>query len=287
MIQRVIGEHITLHFVSCHNLGIVLADRGQIEQIIMNLCVNARDAMGESGKLTIETSTIELNDEFCETNAWAIPGRYVMISVTDMGCGMDEETQKQIFEPFFTTKDTGQGTGLGLSTVFGIIQQHNGMVHVESEVGAGTTFSIYLPEVEATMPLDDEITTTYSHGGTETILFADDDELVSSVTEDMLLEAGYTVLKAGDGEEAIRLFDEHKDNIDLALLDVVMPKLGGKAVREHILKERPEFPILFSSGYSSDAIHTNFVLDAGMHLIQKPYPRRMLLQKLREVIANA
>jgi len=287
MIERVIGEHIVLDFSSTSDLGTIRADRGQIEQILMNLCVNARDAMGEGGTLVIETTKTTLDEEFSETNSWAIPGEYVVLSVTDTGVGMTDQVQERIFEPFFTTKELGGGTGLGLSTVFGIVRQHDGMINVYSEPDFGTTFRVYLPVVEASDRVLPKPTRKNVEGGTETILLADDDEMVRKVTIAMLSEMGYTVIAAENGEEAIQLFDTHVDEIELALLDVVMPKQGGKAVMEHIQSKYPAFPILFSSGYSNDAIHTNFVLDDDKQLIQKPYHREDLMRKVREVISNS
>lgn len=199
---------------------------------------------------------------------------------------MNEQIRERIFEPFFTTKELGGGTGLGLSTVFGIIRQHEGMINVYSEEGVGTTFRVYLPIVKAREKETKPENVIELTGGTETILLADDDEMVRNVTVAMLVELGYTVIAAENGEEAIQLFEEHIGELDLALLDVVMPKLGGKAVMEHIISKRPSFPILFSSGYSNDAIHTNFVLDDGMLLIQKPYHRVDLMQKIREALTN-
>lgn len=287
MIRRVIGEHITLDVISAGDLGIVRADRGQLEQILVNLCVNARDAMGEGGTLTIETSNIQLDDSFCNTHTGAKPGKYVLLSVADTGCGMDEDVIQRIFEPFFTTKELGKGTGLGLSTVFGIVRQHNGVIDVQSEIDSGTIFGIYLPTVEATDTQPFEAPTNFSKGGTETILLADDEELVRDVAETMLRKAGYKVLMAVDGDDAIQLFDEHVETIDMALLDVVMPRVGGKVVADHILKRRPNIPILFCSGYRSDSIHTNFIQDDQLELLPKPYRRSDLLLKVREVIDNA
>jgi len=284
MIQRVIGEDIAFNIHSEPGLKTVHADKGQIEQIIMNLCVNARDAMPDGGALTIETGNSVMNEEFCLTNTWAKPGNYVFISVTDTGSGMDTETQQRIFEPFFTTKELGKGTGLGLSTVFGIVRQHEGMIHVYSEPETGTTFRIYLPMMEKAVAESAETETLAPPGGTETILLADDDECVRSIARQMLKKEGYNVLIARDGEEAINLFNECAEEIDLALLDVVMPKLGGKAVFDHITKERPETRILFASGYSAQGAHTDFILDAGMSLIQKPYRRTELLSKVREML---
>ncbi len=287
MTRRVIGEHITLDVLAGHDLGIVSADPGQLQQILMNLCVNARDAMPTGGTITIETENVRIDEEYCVSHTWAKPGRYALLSVTDTGCGMDDETLGQIFEPFFTTKDVGEGTGLGLATVYGLVKQHKGMVHVYSEVGKGTTFKIYLPLVERSAAVVGDKIEGPLPGGTETILMAEDDEMVRKLTKAVLKDAGYTVLSAGDGEEALRVFDEHADKIALALLDVMMPKLGGRAVLERIRKVRPGFRVLFSSGYSMNAIHTSFVLDEGLALIQKPFQRGDLLRRVREVLDSS
>jgi len=287
MIQRIIGDHISLKFISGEDLGVIRADRGQIEQILINLCVNARDAMVSGGTLNIETSNVELDAEFCKDRDWAKPGDFVLLSVSDTGTGMTDETLQNIFEPFFTTKGLGEGTGLGLSTVFGIVHQHDGLITVESHLEVGTTFKLFLPITQSPRLADKDEVENIAAGGYETILLADDDDMVRHVTEAMLKQVGYTVLKARDGVEAINIFAERGSEIDMALLDVVMPNLGGKAVAEYILKEFPHFPILFSSGYSRDAIHTNFVLDEGMHLIQKPFQRNTLLQKIREILRAA
>jgi signal transduction histidine kinase/ActR/RegA family two-component response regulator len=284
MIRPVIGPHISLDYVPGSNGAIVRADRGQIDQILMNLCVNARDAMSGGGTLTIESSIAGFSESDCEKHSWASPGRYVAFSVADTGCGMDTATQELVFEPFFTTKKHGKGTGLGLSTVFGIVHQHKGFVHLDSEPGVGTTFRVYLPL--ATM-LEPEIKKKESaplQRGSATILLADDDELVCNVAEAILSDAGYKVLRANDGEEAIQLFDEHADLIDLALLDVVMPKLSGKDVMEHINKHRPAMPVIFCSGYSRETISSDYLLDGGIDLIQKPYHREVLLQAVSDTL---
>ena len=284
MIRRVIGEHITLDTVAGHDLGIVRADPGQIEQILMNLCVNARDAMPDGGTITIETENVRIDEAFCETHSWAEPGRYALLSVTDTGCGMDEKTLRSVFEPFFTTKGLGTGTGLGLSTVYGLVKQHGGMVHVYSEVGKGTTFKVYLPLIERSAAIVGDRIKAPVPGGTETILLAEDDDMVRKLTTTILRHGGYTVLAASDGEEALRVFEDHADEINLVLLDVVMPKLGGRAVCERIRHVRPDLRFLFTSGYSMNAIHTNFVLDEGLQLIQKPCQRDDLLRKVRDVL---
>ena len=284
MLRRVIGEHITLDVISGHDLGIVSADPGQIQQILMNLCVNARDAMPDGGRITIETENVHVDEAFCDTHAWAQPGPYALLSVSDTGCGMDEETMANVFEPFFTTKGVGEGTGLGLSTVYGLVKQHQGMIHAHSEVDWGTTFKVYLPLVERpAAPVADRLEGP-ALGGTETILLAEDDEMVRTLSQTVLERAGYTVLTACDGEDALRVFDERVDDIDMALLDVMMPKLGGRAVFEHIQKARPNMRVLFASGYSMSAIHTDFVLDEGLELVQKPCPPDDLLRRVRQLL---
>ncbi len=284
MLRRVIGEQVELSFISGHNLGSILADTGQIEQVIMNLCVNARDAMPKGGRITIETENVVIDERYRETHPWATVGRYVLLSVTDEGCGMDKETVSHIFEPFFTTKDVGRGTGLGLATVYGIVKQHEGLIHVYSDPGKGTTFKIYFPIVErAAVAVDNKIPDRVV-GGTETILLAEDESMVRDVAQRVLKEAGYTVVAASDGREAIALFHEHIDEIDIAVLDVIMPNIGGKDVYTHIKEHKPDMPVLFSSGYSENAIHTQFILNEGMQLIQKPYDGRDLLRKVRELL---
>ncbi len=284
MIRRVIGEHIALDLHSEPGLKNVHADRGQLEQILMNLCVNSRDAMPEGGRLTIETDNAELDAHFCRDNAWATPGNYVQLSVSDTGIGMDEETQRRIFEPFYTTKGEGEGTGLGLATVYGIVRQHHGMISVHSELGLGATFRIYLPMSDSSLEAACNTEATDRPGGTEVILLAEDDENVRSVAKQFLEHAGYTVIAATDGEEAIRLFEHHAKKIDLALLDVVMPRCGGRAVYNHIRKTNAKMPVLFASGYSAGAIHTNFVLQDGIVFIQKPSQRDELLREVRRLL---
>jgi len=284
MIRRVIGEHIALDIHSGPGLKSIHADRGQLEQILMNLCVNSRDAMPEGGRLKIETDNAEIDAYFCRENAWATPGNYVQLSVSDTGIGMDEETRRRIFDPFYTTKCEGEGTGLGLATVYGIVRQHHGMINVHSEHGLGATFTIYLPMCESS---PEEACNAEAHtppGGTEVILLAEDDELVRNVAQRFLENAGYTVIAADDGEEAIGLYEQYANRIDLALLDVVMPRSGGRAVCNHIRNKNAQMPILFASGYSAGDIHTNFVLEDGIELIQKPYQRDELLREVRRLL---
>jgi len=284
MIKRVIGENIEVNVLAGRRLGTVHADRGQMEQVLMNLSVNARDAMPEGGVLAIETENVSFDDAYCATHAWAAPGRYVLLSVTDTGCGMDPEAKEHLFEPFFTTKELGKGTGLGLATVYGIVRQHNGMIQVYSEVGSGTTFKIYLPIVERAASTVGAKVLRRPTGGTETILIAEDDPSVLKTATLILESAGYTVLTATNGREALRVFRECGQKIDLVLLDVVMPELGGRALHDELHKRDPRLRFLFSSGYSANAVHTGFILHKGIDFIQKPYARDTLLRKVQEVL---
>jgi CheY-like chemotaxis protein len=284
MVRRVIGENIELCFTPGERLGAVRVDKGQIEQVLMNLCVNARDAMPEGGTLTVETENVTIGDEYCREHPWAAEGRYVLLTVTDTGHGMDEATRAHIFEPFFTTKDPGQGTGLGLATVYGIVKQHMGFVHVYSEPGIGTAFKVYIPIVDQPVDAVGSRVEASAVGGMETILVAEDEEMVRNVVTQVLRGAGYTVLTARDGEEALRVFEEHADGIDLALLDVMMPKLGGRDVMDRIHAKHPGMRLLFSSGYSEKGIHTDFVIKEGLRLITKPYQRTELLRAVRKTL---
>ncbi len=284
MVRRIIGEHIELYFMPGQRLGTVLADKGQLEQIMMNLCVNAHDAMSKGGVLTIKTENVTLDDVYCSEHPWALEGRYVMLSMFDTGVGMDEETRSHIFEPFFTTKEMGHGTGLGLATVYGIVKHHNGLIDVKSAPGKGSEFKVYLPVVDQPVVAEEKKTEICAMGGTEMILVAEDEELVRELVVRLLENAGYTIFQAVDGEEAVRIFEEHADEIDMAILDVMMPKLGGREAMDRIYAKHPRTRFLFSSGYSEDAIHTDFVIQERLHLIAKPYHRDDLLRAVREVL---
>jgi len=230
-------------------LGTVHVDKGQMEQVRMNLCVNARDAMPTGGTLTIETENVIIGDAYCREHPWVTEGRYVLLSVTDTGLGMDEATREQIFEPFLTTKGVGEGTGLGPATAYGIVKQHNGSIHVYSEPGKGTAFKVYLliverPAEEVELKVEGRIAS-----GTETILMADDEPAVRNLVGRILEAAGYTVVTACDGEEAARVFEEHADAIDLALLDVMIPKLSGRRVMDHIQAKRPRIRVDSSAAF--------------------------------------
>jgi CheY-like chemotaxis protein len=240
--------------------------------------------MPGGGKITIETENALIDESYARIYPWARAGQYVLLSVTDTGCGMNEATREHMFEPFFTTKEEGQGTGLGMATTYGIIKQHSGMIHVYSEVGKGTTVRIYLPLDERNPSAVDQKTISPVRGGTEGILLAEDDEAVRDLAVRVLERAGYRVFTAVDGLEAIRVFSAHADEISLALLDVVMPTLNGREAYERIGEIKPGVRVLFTSGYSADAIHTKFVLDEGLELIQKPYGAESLLGKVREIL---
>jgi CheY-like chemotaxis protein len=285
MFSRIIGEDIQLTFTESQQPAIINADRGQMEQVLLNLCGNARDAMPKGGTLAIETENMLIDDEYCKLQAWQTPGRYIVLKVTDTGCGMDAETQGRIFEPFFTTKETGRGTGLGLATVYGIIRQHQGMIQVYSEVDIGTTFMVYLPCVEGpAVPAGAEVAALPS-GGTGTIMLAEDDAKLRKLATDILEGAGYTVLPAADGMEALAMFRKNGEKIDLALLDMIMPKMGGKAVYEALHQQYPHLRFLFSSGYCPGSVHMSFVQEEGIQLIQKPYSPNALLRKISEVLS--
>lgn len=284
MIRRVIGEHIDLSLDFATGLKSVRADRGQLEQILMNLCVNARDAMPNGGQLTVSTENVEVDADFCHQHTGATPGTYAKLSVRDSGTGMDETTRSRVFEPFFTTKGERQGTGLGLSTVYGIVRQHSGVITLESREGAGSNFMIFLPTSQAAVQVSPESLPDDKRGGSERILLAEDDATVRKLARKLLERAGYTVMAAASGTEAIQLFEDHERQFDLAFLDVVMPGQGGRAVYDHIVNVAPDIPVLFSSGYSAGGVHTNFILEEGIALIQKPYTHDGLLNEVRRLL---
>ena len=287
ILLRIIGEDIELKTILSGIRDLkVMADAGQIEQVLMNLAANARDAMPEGGTLTIETGTAELDIDFLKIHEYGKPGMYAMITVTDTGHGMDENTRQRIFEPFFTTKEVGKGTGLGLSMVYGIIKQHSGYINCYSEQGKGTTFRIYLPLIKEEAKEAKAAAEGYTAltGGTETILLAEDEEEVRKLMKLVLEEAGYKVIEAVDGKEALEKFRENKDSIDLLLLDVIMPKINGKGVYEEAKKIKPDVKALFSSGYPADFIHKQGILEEGLNFISKPASPHELLKRIREAI---
>jgi PAS domain S-box-containing protein len=286
MLHRLIGEDIELLYDLNTSLGKVKADPGQLEQVLLNLVVNARDAMPGGGKLTIQTANTDLDNEYAGQHVAVVPGPYVMLAVSDNGCGMDEATRAQIFEPFFTTKEQGKGTGLGLSTVYGIVKQSHGNIWVYSEVGQGTAFKIYLPRVEAEAePLRPAERVGSLARGTETILLVEDDGMVRGIARTILRQAGYTVLEAGDGESAVRTCRQHEGTIHMVLTDVVMPGMSGRAVADQLGELRPDLGVLFMSGYTEEAIVNHGVLHEGVNFLEKPFTPDTLTRKVREVLA--
>jgi PAS domain S-box-containing protein len=284
MLRRVIGEDISLRTVLDSSLGQVKADPGQIEQIVMNLCVNARDAMADGGHLTIETSNVHLEQSYRNQQVVIRPGHYVMLSVSDNGCGMNADTQAHIFEPFYTTKELGKGTGLGLSTVYGIVKQSEGSIWVYSEVGKGTTFKIYLPRVDEVQKRERAETAREVLTGNETILLVEDEDIVRTLSTEILQQHGYTVIAAANGEEGLRVCKEFEGTIDLMITDVVMPRMSGRELAEHVFALRPETRVLYMSGFTDDAIVRHGVLDDGVFFIQKPFSPDSLAIKAREIL---
>ncbi len=282
-IRRVIGEDIqfrTIH--TCKEL-LVLVDTGQIEQVLMNLAVNARDAMPHGGCLTISTSGMEVREGSEALYDLSAPGKYAKLTIEDTGTGIDELSKERIFEPFYTTKEVGKGTGLGLSIVYGIIKQHEGSILVNSEPGKGTSFDIYLPlSVRCEAEEKAEISTTVV-GGTETLLIAEDEAIVKFSMKKILEKSGYSVFAASDGEEAVALFREH-DDISLVLSDVVMPGKKGKELLSEIRMIKPAVKIIFISGYTADVMHQKGIFEEGMDFIAKPVSKNDLLRKIREVL---
>jgi len=285
MLVRIIRENIEFNLDLAGRQLHVMADVGQIEQVLMNITTNARDAMPEGGRLTIGTGVEEVDDDYVAEYGFGEPGEYAIITVADTGCGMDSETQKKIFEPFFTTKNIGEGTGLGLAISYGIIKQHSGYINVYSELGKGTLFKIYLPLVDETADNGGKTETEISvQGGNETILLAEDDISARNLTKIVLESFGYHVIAAEDGEEAIARFMENSDKIHLAILDMIMPKKNGKEVSEVIKGMSPRSKILFTSGYTVDLMTAQKITELGFDFIHKPVPPKDLLKKVREVL---
>jgi two-component system cell cycle sensor histidine kinase/response regulator CckA len=284
MLRRLIGEDIDLVTLHKSDLWMVKADPGQIEQVIMNLVVNARDAMPSGGKVTIETGHANLDEAYANQHFSVKPGEYVNLTVTDTGCGMSAETMKQIFEPFFTTKEIGKGTGLGLSTVYGIVKQSEGNIWVYSEPGKGTTFKIYLPRVLKEAGNFVTAVQPEMPRGQETILLVEDEEMVRKLSREILEQQGYKILQAADGVEGLRVCQEFAGPIDLMITDVVMPHISGGELAKKVASIRPEMRMLFMSGYTNDAIVRHGILDEHLSFIQKPFTPEALALKAREVI---
>ncbi len=289
MLRRLIGEHIELDFNPGYPLRPVKADPGQIEQVLMNLALNSRDAMPDGGRITIQTQNVNFNQAFSKDQLAIKAGEYVMISFADTGRGIPKDLHEHVFEPFFTTKEIGKGTGLGLSTVYGVIKQHGGSIHLQSELGHGTTFRVYLPALQGVADdLSQDSAILSSHQGfapvvsqRATILLAEDDPMVREIAVELLQKAGYTVLVASDGDSARFLFNEHVNEVDLVILDVVMPRASGRVVADHIKGLRPELPILFCSGYAPELANFAPYLSEELDLLQKPYQPQELLERVR------
>jgi PAS domain S-box-containing protein len=285
MLQRLIGEDIDLAFVPGHDLGKVKMDPSQVDQILANLAVNARDAISSVGKVTMETDNAEFDENYCKAHNGFLPGQYVLLAVSDDGCGMDKQTQSRLFEPFFTTKPQGQGTGLGLATVYGIVKQNNGFINVYSEPGMGTTFKIYLQRLQSdTAVIDETPEHAVAMNGTETVLLVDDEEALLELGKMMLEEGGYTALTAGSPSQAIQRSEQFAGDIHLLLTDVVMPGMSGRELFQRLSTLRPGLKCLFMSGYTADAISHRGVLDGGIHFLQKPFSVEQLAVKLREAL---
>jgi PAS domain S-box-containing protein len=283
MLRRVIGEDVDLVTSLDPDVGSVKADVGQLEQVLMNLAVNARDAMPAGGQVMLETANIEYDPDYARDEAAGPARRFVMLAVSDTGIGMDEATKARIFEPFFTTKGPGKGTGLGLATVYGIVQQSGGYIWVYSELGRGTTFKIYLPEVDAP-PEAAAVAASELPRGTETVLLVEDSEAVRAVARQVLERQGYTVLEAPRGDVALALAAAHDGPIHLLLTDVVMPGLSGRQVADQLTELRPDMQVLYASGYTDDAVVRHGVLEAGIAYLQKPFTTATLTRKVRETL---
>ena len=284
MLPRLIGEDIQLITIEGDCLEKVKADPGQIEQILMNLAANARDAMPKGGKLTIETSNVHLDEAYQQNHVIVPSGDYVLLSVSDSGEGIAPNHMQHIFEPFYTTKADGRGTGLGLATVYGIVKQSGGFIWVYSEVGLGTTFKIYLPIVQGKAEPRPRVHEKANLVGTETVLLVEDEAAVRSSTKEFLSLNGYHVIEAKDGEEALSLSRDYSGDIDIVVTDVVLPKLGGAEVAERLTKERPLTKVLFVSGYAENTILRHGVIDVGARFLQKPFSLKSLTRKIREVL---
>ena len=284
MLRRIIGEDIELMTILSPDLGWVEADAGQIEQVTMNLVVNARDAMLKGGKLTIETANVDLDEKYARNHIAVTPGPYVMLSVSDTGTGMTRDVQEHLFEPFFTTKEKGKGTGLGLSSVYGVVKQSKGNIWVYSEPGKGTTFKVYLPRVEKPIGKKKKDKKPKAVIGSETILIVEDDEMVRNFTVRVLKGLGYRILIAADGQEAIRISEDHEETIHLMLTDMVMPGMSGGELQERLKVPRPDIKALYMSGYTDNSIVHHGVLDKGKAFLQKPFTPDSLGRKVREML---
>ena len=286
LLHRLIGAQFEIRVLKDPELEITLVDPTQVQQALMNLCLNARDAMPEGGTLTIETQNAEIDEQYCHQHPSGKPGRYVMLSVSDTGVGMEKATLDRVFEPFFTTKEMGRGTGLGLATVYGAVKQHGGFIYAYSEPGNGTVFRLYFPVLVGTAEAPEIRAKESAQKGTGTILLADDYEALRETTREMLLSLGYEVICAKDGAEAIQLFQNHAEQIDLVLLDVVLPSHSGPEVFSQISSIRPGTRAVFVSGYSGDNTLLNSAIQKGIGILQKPFSLSSLSQAVRDAMGG-
>ncbi|MGA2033664.1 MAG: MASE3 domain-containing protein [Thermoguttaceae bacterium] len=284
LVRPLIGEHIEITMILGEDISALYADPGELTEALLNLCLNARDAMPEGGQLLLKTENVVLRESWSECGLEARPGPYVAVSVTDTGCGMSSQVRERIFEPFYTTKEVGKGTGMGLANVYGIIRQHGGTIHVYSEPGKGTTFRLFFPAREGTQDTCRDQEQATARGGSETILIAEDEPMVRALAARTLSRAGYTVLLACDGQKALRILADRQQPIDLILLDAVMPKLTGSQVLAEIKCRYCEVKVILCTGYDPESVHCNSAQENGLRLIQKPFQAETLLQVVREVL---
>jgi len=286
MLRRLLGEQVEVVFRPSRSLPPVLADASQVQQALMNLCINARDAMPDGGTAVIETAEVSYDSRFVRANPWARKGRFVKLQVTDTGVGFSDEVRERMFEPFFTTKEPGVGTGLGLATVYAIVERHGGFLRATSVPAAGASFCLHFPVTEEAAPIRDpqDSQTPPAPRGRETILVAEDDDLVRSLAVAVLERAGYTVVSATDGDDALRIFDEHGGSLDLALIDIVMPRLGGRDAARELRKRAPDLPILFLSGYAHQPGQPDWGDLPPTELLRKPYSPAELLSRVRSAL---
>ena len=286
MLERLIGEDIKLRTVPQDELGLVFVDVSQMEQIVLNLAINGRDAMPDGGSLVIETADVELDSEYCSVHAGTKPGPHVMLAVSDTGQGMTPEVCEKVFEPFFTTKELGQGTGLGLSTVYGIVEQNGGRIEIYSEVGEGTSFKVYFPRNDGLIKQEQSVLPELRKG-TETILYVEDEDVVRRSTSKILKRLGYQVISATSGEEALEIAESFNGTIDLLFTDVIMPQMNGRKLAERVRSLLPEIKVLFTSGYTYNVIEQHGVLELGYRFIAKPFNRNILADGIRKVLDHA
>jgi CheY-like chemotaxis protein len=287
MLRRVIGEDIVIHLSLGSSLGAVRADRGQLEQVLVNLVVNARDAMPAGGLLTIETAGVELDAAQAAATQGGSPGRHVVLAVTDTGEGMTPATRERIFEPFFTTKETGRGTGLGLSTVFGIVRQSGGSIWVYSEPGHGTTFKIYLPQYDGPVEQPRPVTPVAVPSVSGRLLLVEDDPAVRSIAARVLRRGGYEVVEARTGREGLDAYDSLGGRVDVIVTDLVLPELGGRAMVQALVARGLKAPVVYMSGYTAEAMSAQSVLEAGDQFVEKPFTPDLLLARVRETMQAA